>query len=100
MEIYFALSNTRSEMAALGSESHTCMARTPLAAAAGARQLLGVLGQGAGGWGHSLGRAQLMPGLRKDTVTARAPLRHSPGALAALLPQLPVPAQLGRPQGM
>lgn len=73
------MSNTRSEMAALDSVLHTCMARTPLEVAAGAGKLLGVLGQGAECWGHSLGRTQLMmPGLRKDTVPARAPLSHSP----------------------
>lgn len=93
MEISFALSDSRSEMAALGSVVHTCMAKTPLEVAAGARKLLGVLGWRAECWGHSLGRAELMPGLRKDTATARAPLSRSPGALAALLPQGSLPAR-------
>lgn len=81
MEISFAVPNTRSEMAALGSVLHTCMAKTPLETAAGARKLLGVLGRGAEGWGHSLGRTQLVPGLRKDTAGARA--REGPGLLSA-----------------
>lgn len=100
MEIYFALSNASSEMAALGSVLQTCMAKTALGVAAGARKLLGVLGQGAQRWGHSSGRAQVMPGLRKDTGDARAQEGHSPGALAALLPQENLPAQLGKPQEM
>lgn len=79
MEISFALSDSRCAMAALGSVSHTCMAKTPVEVATGARKLQGVLGWGAECWSHSLGWTRPMPGLRKVTATARAPLSHTQG---------------------
>lgn len=82
-EIYYALSNTRSEMAALGSVLHTCIAKTPREVAAGVRKLLGVLGQElsaeATAWeGHSYCPGSSQP---------------QPRGPAALLPQLPVPGE-------